>query len=175
MGSAEITWDEYFMLFAKIASAKSHCFSRKVGAAIVKDRHVLATGYNGPAKGVPHCDTRNPNREQECPRRLQGFQSGQGLHLCRAGHAEVNAIAAAAAQGVSIKESAIYIWTADDILPCKECSSTIINAQIGEVFVCNAREYSTMDHCVKSSDILDEAEMTISALPNFNRKFNFNI
>lgn len=105
----DILWDDYFMLFAKTASVKSRCLSRRVGAAIVKNRHVLATGYNGPASGVPHCKTKNLLGAYECPRRLAGFKSGEGLHMCKASHAEVNVIAAAAKQGASIIDAAIYV------------------------------------------------------------------
>ena len=84
-----LSWDEYFMGLAKYAGTRSTCLSRQVGAVIVKDKHSISTGYNGPASGVKHCSELGG-----CIRRARpDFKSGSHLELCPASHAEQNAIA----------------------------------------------------------------------------------
>jgi len=117
------TWDEYFLAFAKLAASRSTCLAFPVGAVIVKDRQVLATGYNGsPSKSV-HCTD-------------QGY-CYPGLDKCdtsktmpsRAIHAEANAIAQAAKSGVGIDGASIYVT----LEPCLACLKLIISAGIREV------------------------------------------
>ncbi|TRT78860.1 MAG: cytidine deaminase [Microcystis aeruginosa Ma_AC_P_19900807_S299] len=97
------TWDEYFLMIAKLAATRSTCLAFPVGAVIVKDRQVLATGYNGSPSGTVHCTA-------------QGF-CYPGLGTCResgeipsrAIHAEANAIAQAAKHGISTQGASIYV------------------------------------------------------------------
>jgi len=117
------TWDEYFMRMAYLAASRTNCIRRKVGAVIVKDRNVLATGYNGPPSGTAHCDVVG------CIREDLKVPSGERHELCRGLHAEQNAIIQAAVHGVSIKDSTIYVTTH----PCVVCSKMIMNAQIREI------------------------------------------
>ncbi|CAC11457.1 probable dCMP deaminase [Thermoplasma acidophilum] len=117
------TWDEYFMRMAYLAASRTNCIRRKVGAVIVKDRNVLATGYNGPPSGTAHCDVVG------CIREDLKVPSGERHELCRGLHAEQNAIIQAAVHGVSIKDSTIYVTTH----PCVVCSKMIMNAQIKEI------------------------------------------
>ena len=122
---ARLTWDEYFMRIAKLVAERSTCLRNNVGAIIVKDRHILATGYNGAPRGVPHCD------ESGCLREKLNVPSGERHELCRGIHAEQNAIIQAAAFGVSIAESTIY----STHHPCIVCSKMIINARINRIVI----------------------------------------
>ncbi|MCL5782975.1 MAG: cytidine/deoxycytidylate deaminase family protein [Candidatus Thermoplasmatota archaeon] len=117
------SWDQYFMRMAFLAASRSNCTRRKVGAVIVKDKNVLATGYNGPPSGTVHCDVVG------CIRDELNVPSGERHELCRGLHAEQNAIIQAAVHGVSIRDSVIYVTTH----PCVVCSKMIMNSQIREV------------------------------------------
>ena len=81
-------WDEYFMDFAVLTARRSTCLRRQVGAVIVQDKHIIATGYNGAPRGIAHCG----EREGGCLREEKGVPSGEKHELCRALHAEQNAI-----------------------------------------------------------------------------------
>lgn len=117
------TWDEYFMNIVELVKERSTCLRRKVGALIVKDKRILTTGYNGAPAGCVHCS------EVGCIRQELNIPSGERHELCRASHAEQNAIVQAANYGVSIKGGTIYV-TAQ---PCVICSKLIINAGISRV------------------------------------------
>lgn len=120
-----LNWDEYFMEMADLASKRSTCLRRKVGAVIVKDNQVLATGYNGSPKGITHCaDSKNG-----CMREKLHIPSGQRHELCMAVHAEQNAIIQCAVNGNSTKGSTIYVNTS----PCSLCLKMIINAGITKI------------------------------------------
>ncbi len=111
------------MRLAYLVSTRATCTRRKVGAVIVKDRRVLATGYNGPPKGLVHCDVTG------CIRENLNIPSGERHELCRGLHAEQNAIIQAAVHGVSIRNSTIYVTNH----PCVVCAKMIINAEIKEI------------------------------------------
>ena len=98
------TWDEYFMQMAELTAQRSTCLRRHVGAVIVQDKHVVATGYNGAPKGVAHCAEIGG-----CLREKMGIPSGERHELCRALHAEQNAIIQAATLAQSIEGASIYI------------------------------------------------------------------
>lgn len=117
------SWDQYFMRMAFLAASRTNCTRRKVGAVIVKDKNVLATGYNGPPSNSAHCDSAG------CLRNIMDVPSGERHELCRGLHAEQNAIIQAAVHGVSIKDSVIYVTTH----PCVVCAKMLINAHINEV------------------------------------------
>lgn len=119
-----ISWDEYFMNMAELASRRSTCLRRQVGAVIVKDNQVLATGYNGAPKGVPNCCDLN-----ECMREKLHIPSGERHELCRAVHAENNAITQCAVNGVSCKGAVMYVTAS----PCNMCLKQIINAGIVKI------------------------------------------
>lgn len=120
------SWDEYFMGMAKLTSQRSTCLRRKVGAVIVKDKHIVATGYNGAPRGLSHCAELGG-----CLREQLKVPSGQRHELCRALHAEQNAIIQAATLGQSIEGASIYITHQ----PCSICSKMIINAGIDRIVV----------------------------------------
>lgn len=120
------SWDEYFMGMAELTSERSTCLRRKVGAVIVKDKHIVATGYNGAPRGLAHCTDLGV-----CMREELEIPSGERHELCRALHAEQNAIIQAATLGDSIEDATIYVTHQ----PCIICSKMIINAGIERIVV----------------------------------------
>ena len=119
------SWDEYFMEMAVLTAKRSTCLRRNVGAVIVKDRHIVATGYNGAPRGLEHCG----DREGGCLRQQLGIPSGEKHELCRALHAEQNAIIQAAKVGVSTEGATIYIT----LQPCVICAKMLVNAGITRI------------------------------------------
>ena len=124
------SWDDYFIQITELVSTRSTCLRRAVGAVIVKDKHILATGYNGAPSEVRHCS------ETGCLREQLNVPSGERHELCRGTHAEQNAIIQAAKHGVSIDGATIYVNTK----PCSICSKMIINSGIKNV--CFSGDYS---------------------------------
>lgn len=114
------SWDEYFMKIVDLVKTRSTCLRRQVGALIVKDKRILASGYNGAPAGVSHCE------DVGCLRQQLNIPSGERHELCRAIHAEQNAIVQAAYAGTSVKDSTIYV----SLQPCSLCAKLIINAGI---------------------------------------------
>lgn len=127
-------WDKYFLNICNAVSSKSPCHSRNIGAIIVRDHSIVSTGYNGPARGYPHCTP-------ECPRRAKKYKSGEGLHECPAAHAETNAIVNAARLGVSVRGCILYLNT---VIPCKDCAVLIVNAGIVQVVSVELTPYHEM-------------------------------
>jgi len=117
------SFDDYFMEMAHVVAKRSTCLRRKVGALLVKDRHILSTGYNGAPKGLKHCS------ETGCLREQLGIPPGERHEICRGLHAEQNAIIQAAVFGVSIKDSTLYCTNA----PCSVCAKMLINAGVKEI------------------------------------------
>ncbi len=115
--------DTYFIEMAELVSSRSTCIRRKIGAIIVKDKQVLSTGYNGSPRGLPHCS------DVGCLRDELGIASGTRHEICRAVHAEQNAIVQCARHGAPTKTSTLYV----NINPCKICAKLIINAGISRV------------------------------------------
>ena len=145
---ARPSWDRYFMDMAYHVASRTTCLRRAVGAVIVKDKRILATGYNGAPSGVRHCG------ETGCLRKQLGIPSGQQHELCRALHAEQNAIIQAATLGQSIEGATIYITHQ----PCLICAKMIINAGITRIVV----KEGYPDEM--SVDILNEAGLKIVML-----------
>lgn len=143
------TWNEYFMELAVLTAQRSTCLRRQVGAVIVKDRHIIATGYNGAPRGIKHCEDRGG-----CLRQKMNIPSGERHELCMALHAEQNAIIQAASLGQSVEGATIYVTHQ----PCVICAKMIINAGIQEIIV---RE-GYPDQL--SREILDEAGIKIVML-----------
>ena len=117
------SYDEYFMEMAYVVAKRSTCLRRKVGAILVKNKHILSTGYNGAPKGLPHCS------EEGCLRAKLDISSGERHELCRGLHAEQNAIIQAAVFGVSIDKSFLYCTNT----PCVVCVKMLINAGVKEI------------------------------------------
>lgn len=117
------TWDEYFMSITEMVAHRSTCLRRHVGALLVKDKRILATGYNGAPAGLKHCE------EVGCLRESASIPSGTRHELCRGLHAEQNAIIQAAYHGISIAGSTLYCTNR----PCVICSKMLINARISAI------------------------------------------
>ena len=141
-------WDEYFMAIAELVSKRSTCLRRKVGAVIVKDKRILATGYNGAPSGITHCI------ETGCLREKLKIPSGERHELCRGLHAEQNAIIQAAYHGVEIKDSVIYCTN----LPCIICTKMLINAGIKKIYYKDGYPDNL------SEDMLNEAKIELIKL-----------
>ena len=116
-------WDEYFMEITRLVARRSTCLRRQVGAVVVKDRNILASGYNGVPSGITHC------AETGCLRVKLNVPSGERHELCRGLHAEQNAIIQAAKHGTNIDGATLYSTT----MPCIICAKMIINAGIRRV------------------------------------------
>ena len=123
LGVDRPSWDEYFMTLANQVATRTTCLRRAVGCVIVKDKRILATGYNGVPTGLRHC------AETGCLRQQLGIPSGQRHEICRGLHAEQNAIIQAARYGTDISGATIYVNTQ----PCVVCAKMLINAGITEI------------------------------------------
>jgi dCMP deaminase len=121
--SGRPSWDDYFMQITRLVSSRSTCLRRRVGAVMVKDKRILATGYNGVPRGLAHC------LEVGCLRDRLKIPSGERHELCRGLHAEQNAIIQAATSGTSIEGCILYTTH----YPCVLCMKMILNASIREV------------------------------------------
>ena len=122
--SGRPSWETYFMDITFLVAKRTTCLRRAVGAIIVKDKRVLATGYNGAPTGIEHCS------EVGCLREQLNVPSGKNHELCRGIHAEQNAIVQAALHGVSIKGATLFCTN----LPCSICAKMIINAGILKIY-----------------------------------------
>jgi len=117
------TWEEYFMDITRLVAKRATCLRRQVGAVLVMDKRLLATGYNGAPSGLAHC------LEVGCLREKNQIPSGERHELCRGLHAEQNVIIQAAFHGIRIQGATLYCTT----LPCVICTKMIINAGIKEI------------------------------------------
>ena len=123
--SERLSWDQYFLTITRQVAERSTCARAKVGAVIVRDKNILATGYNGSPAGMPHCtdvgcliyksQTPEGTTEENCFRTI---------------HAEINAIAQAAKNGHAIREADIYITHT----PCIHCFKVLVNTGIRRIF-----------------------------------------
>ena len=119
-----IAWPDYFMRIALLVAERSTCLRRRVGAVAVKDRRILATGYNGVPAGVAHCEAVG------CLREKLHIPSGERHELCRGLHAEQNVIIQAAVHGISLAGAEIYSTTQ----PCLICSKMLINCGVTAIY-----------------------------------------
>ncbi len=117
------SWDEYFMEMTQVVARRSTCLRRQVGAVLVKEKRILATGYNGAPSGLAHC------AELGCLRDRLGIPSGQRQELCRGLHAEQNGLLQAALHGVSVRGATLYCTHE----PCITCAKMLVNAGIERV------------------------------------------
>ena len=138
--------DQYIMKIAEVVSQRSTCVKRKVGAVLIKDSHIISTGYNGAPSGFKHCTS------ESCVRK--NLNPGENSELCRGIHAEVNCIIQAAIHGTSIKgETTLYTTT----FPCMSCLKLIINAGIRKVVY---KEGYNMENKVKE-ELVRESNLII--------------
>jgi len=117
------SWDEYFLKITDLVATRSTCLRRRVGAVLVLEKRILATGYNGAPSGLVHC------LDVGCLREREEIPSGQRQELCRGIHAEQNAIIQAARHGISISGSVLYCTTQ----PCVTCTKMLINAGVTRI------------------------------------------
>lgn len=117
------TWDEYFLTIATEVAKRSTCLRRQVGAVLVKEKRILATGYNGAPRNIRHCS------EVGCLREKEGVPSGERHELCRGLHAEMNALLQAAMYGVTVRGATIYTTSS----PCSLCAKMLINGDVERV------------------------------------------
>ena len=119
------SWDDYFLEMAHLVSKRATCLRRKVGAVLVKEKRILATGYNGAPSGLSHC------LDIGCLRDKLNVPSGERHELCRALHAEQNALIQASLHGISVKAGTLYATNQ----PCVICAKMLINAGIKEIVI----------------------------------------
>lgn len=146
--SERIPWSEYFMNIAALVAERSTCLRRKVGAVAVKDKRILATGYNGAPTNLPHCS------ETGCIREQMQIPAGERHELCRGLHAEQNVIIQAAVHGIPLQGADIYCTTQ----PCLICSKMLINCRIRAIFF--AEGYP----CEMASSLLEQAGVVYQKL-----------
>ena len=137
-----ISWDEYFIEIAKLVSTRSTCLRRRVGAILVKDHMVIATGYNGSPKGLSHCIDRG-----YCPRADK--KPGDGYEVCMAVHAEQNAIINAAYYGAPTKGVVMYCTH----YPCRDCAKSLINAGVRQVVYAEERPDASAEAILEMAGI----------------------
>jgi dCMP deaminase len=147
------SWDQYFMGVSFLVSQRATCLRRKVGAVLVKDKQILATGYNGAPVGLEHCQITG------CLRETTKVPSGQRHEICRGLHAEQNVLLQAAKHGTSVKASTLYITNS----PCSICAKMIINAGIDEIVVFD-------DYPDKMAmEFLKQSQVVLRKLKDFNK------
>ena len=138
------SWDQYFLTITRQVAERSTCNRAKVGAVIVRDKNILATGYNGAPAGLPHC------HEVGCLIYQSKTPSGESEENCyRTIHAEINAIAQAAKNGVSIRDADIYVTHT----PCIHCLKVLINTGIKSIFYEKAYKLHTVSELLTSTDV----------------------
>jgi len=117
---ARLDSDDYFLKIASVVAERSTCRRHHIGAVAVRDKHILATGYNGAPSGLKDC------LELGCLRDELGIPSGTRQEICRGIHAEQNVIIQASLHGVSLEGSTIYATHT----PCVLCAKMLANAKI---------------------------------------------
>jgi len=131
---------------AEVASLRSTCIKRKVGAVLVKDDHILSTGYNGAPSGFSHCTPETCVRKSLTP--------GEKPELCRGVHAEINCIIQAAIHGTVIEgNTSLYTTT----FPCMSCLKLLINARIKRLIY---KEEYNMENTIKI-DLIKDSDLEI--------------
>ena len=142
--SDRLTWDQYFMTITQQVAERSTCNRAKVGAVIVRDRNILATGYNGAPVGMPHCT------EAGCLIYESKTPYGEVEQNCfRTIHAEINAIAQAAKNGSNIKDSSIYVTHT----PCIHCIKVLVNTGIKTVYYESPYKLDTLEEILRNTRV----------------------
>jgi dCMP deaminase len=138
------SWHQYFMTITRQVAERSTCNRAKVGAVIVRDRNIVATGYNGSPAGLPHCT------EVGCLIYSSRTPSGEMEENCfRTIHAEINAIAQAAKNGASIRDADIYITHT----PCIHCFKVLLNTGIRRIYYEREYKLHTLEEMLKHTDV----------------------
>ena len=144
------SWDEYFMEITNLVAKRSTCKRRQVGAILVKEKRILATGYNGAPPGLTHC------LDIGCLREQAQIPSGERHELCRGLHAEQNTIIQAAFHGVSIRDSLLYCTN----MPCSICMKMIISAGIKKIVYAEGYPDDLGEKMLRETDIQVEQYRT---------------
>ena len=148
--SARPTWDQYFLTITRQVAERSTCLRAQVGAVIVRDKNILATGYNGSPAGLPHC------LDVGCLVYRSTTPTGEVEENCfRCIHAEINAIAQAAKNGAGIRDADIYITHT----PCIHCFKVLINTGIKRIFYEKPYKLHTIQ------DLLPFTDVTLEQIP----------
>lgn len=138
------SWDQYFMTITRQVAERSTCTRAKVGAVIVRDKNILATGYNGSPAGLPHC------LDVGCLIYTSKTPAGETEENCfRTIHAEINAIAQGAKNGAMIRDADIYVTHT----PCIHCLKVLINTGIRRVFYDRPYKLHTLDELLRHAHI----------------------
>lgn len=166
-----VSWDHHYFNICLQVSRNSKCLSRKIGAILVEDKRIISSGYNGPPEGIPSCDCRWFMDEQyaedykhvnftkdnwkdfkgQCPRKVLGFKSGEGLDICPAVHAEANTIINCARKGFVSKGAIMYMSCG---IPCMNCMKELINAGIKELVITKFSYYDkTSKYLLENSEV----------------------
>ena len=167
-------WDKYFYGVCEAVSKNSSCLSRQIGAVLVRDNGIISTAYNGPPRGIPHCDSfarrdylikKNKlseskvsclkNELNKCPRQILGYKSGEGIDICIAAHAERNLLNQCARLGISVQGTTLYMNA--NVLPCKECFLELIQCGVKEVVCVELNAYNDIEWLVEHSRIIIRA------------------
>jgi len=138
------------MSIAKLVATRSTCLRRKVGAVLVKDRRILATGYNGAPVGIRHCE------DTGCLRERLSVRPGERHELCRGLHAEQNVIIQAAYHGATTKGTTLY----STHMPCIICSKMLVNAGVEKIFFLNGYPDSLAEEMLSEANI-ESVRLTI--------------
>ena len=138
------SWHQYFMTITRQVAERSTCTRAKVGAVIVRDRNIVATGYNGSPAGLPHCT------EVGCLIYSSRTPSGEMEENCfRTIHAEINAIAQAAKNGASIRDADIYITHT----PCIHCFKVLLNTGVRRIYYEREYKLHTLEDMRRFTDV----------------------
>ena len=138
------TWDQYFMTITREVAERSTCLRAKVGAVIVRDKNILATGYNGSPAGLPHC------LDVGCLIYRSTTPAGEVEENCfRCIHAEINAIAQAAKNGAGIRDADIYITHT----PCIHCFKVLINTGIKRIAYEKPYKLHTIEELLRYTNV----------------------
>jgi dCMP deaminase len=137
------SWDDYFMKMALLVAERSTCHRHHVGAVIVRDKRILTTGYNGAPSGTSDC------LELGCLREKLNIPSGHRHEICRAIHAEQNAIIQAGLHGITIRGATIYCTHS----PCILCAKMLVNAGINRFIMCTDYADSSFKKLFKEAGI----------------------
>jgi dCMP deaminase len=142
--STRPTWDQYFLTITRQVAERSTCTRAKVGAVIVRDKNILATGYNGSPAGLPHCT------DVGCLIYTSRTPTGEVEENCfRTIHAEINAIAQAAKNGAAIRDADIYITHT----PCIHCFKVLVNTGIRRIFYEHEYKRHTLAELLAYTDV----------------------
>jgi dCMP deaminase len=125
MPRKRLDWDDYFLKIAQTVAERSTCLRRKVGAVLVRDKRILATGYNGAPRGLTHC------AEIGCLRKKLKIKPGERIEICRGIHAEQNVLVQAAFFGIPVEGATLYTTHS----PCISCAKLLINAGVKEIVI----------------------------------------